>query len=105
MLARMISRQPSPVPTLGQLRRESPWLRMFCAGGCGHHRPVALAPFIIRWGADASSAVLRRTARCSVCGHKGATLQHPSWVNSLIGFEPFPGNRTPTRQQPTWRLS
>jgi hypothetical protein len=28
---------------------------------------------VIRWGADASSDVLRRAGRCTVCGHKGAT--------------------------------
>jgi len=33
---------------------------------------------------------LRRSARCVKCGHKGATLQHPGWTNSIVGFEPFP---------------
>src|SRR6185312_17348562 len=32
---------------------------------------------VIRWGRDASSAVLRKRARCTRCGHKGATVQHP----------------------------
>ena len=39
---------------------------------------MALAPVIIRWGADASSNVLRQRVRCTVCGSKGATLMHPS---------------------------
>ncbi|MGH7015374.1 MAG: hypothetical protein ACREEL_14710 [Stellaceae bacterium] len=87
----MISRRrPPPVPTLGLLRRESPWLWLWCAAGCGHYRPVAVTPFIIRFGADASSDVLRRAGRCSACGHKGATLQHRSWVNTLVGWAPFP---------------
>lgn len=42
---------------------------------------MALAPLIIRLGADASSDVLRRCARCTICGHKGATLKHPGWKN------------------------
>lgn len=78
------------VPTLGQLRRSSAWLWLNCAAGCGHHRPVALAPFIIRWGESASSDVLRRSARCRACGRRGATLTHPSWINRPIGFAPFP---------------
>ena len=51
---------------------------------------MALAPAIIRWGPDASSDVLRRRARCSKCGHKGATLQIPGWVGGEIGVAPFP---------------
>lgn len=47
-------------------------------------------PFIIRYGSDASSDVLRRAARCMCRGHKGATLQHPRWVNSQVGRAPFP---------------
>lgn len=39
---------------------------------------MTLAPFIIRWGPDASSDILRGAAVCRKCGHKGATLVHPS---------------------------
>jgi hypothetical protein len=28
--------------------------------------------------------------RCTACGHKGATLQHPGWAGEHIGFMPFP---------------
>jgi hypothetical protein len=35
---------------------------------------MALAPLIIRWGGDASSDLLRRSARCTRCGNKGADL-------------------------------
>jgi hypothetical protein len=38
---------------------------------------VAVA--VIRWGPNTSSAKLRRCARCSACGNKGATIQHPGW--------------------------
>ena len=51
---------------------------------------MALAPLIIRWGPDASSDVLRQRARCSKCGHQGATLQIPGWVGGDIGSAPFP---------------
>ena len=46
---------------------------------------------MIRWGAQVSSDKLRRRARCTVCGHKGATIQRPSWAGEHIGFMPFPG--------------
>jgi hypothetical protein len=48
-------------------------------------RPIALAPFAIRWERDASSDVPRRAGRCIVCGHKGATLRYPSWRNHVVG--------------------
>jgi hypothetical protein len=50
---------------------------------------VAIAPLIIRWGPDASSDMLRRSARCSKCGTQGATLMLPSWVSTTVGFAPF----------------
>jgi hypothetical protein len=40
--------------------------------------------------ANASSDVLRQRARCTRCGHKGATIQHPGWGGADIGFLPFP---------------
>ena len=55
--------------------------------------PMALAALIIRWGPDASSDLLRRSARCSRCGRKGATLQHPGWAGSDVGPRPFPTGR------------
>ena len=36
-----------------------------------------LAVPVIRWGADASSDVLRQRPRCTACGRKGAVLKHP----------------------------
>ena len=33
-------------------------------------------------------------ARCTVCGNKGATIQHPGWGGADIGFLPFPTTRT-----------
>ena len=52
------------IPTLEQLRRGHPWCWVVCER-CLHRRPVAFVPFIIRWGPDASSDILRRSARCT----------------------------------------
>jgi hypothetical protein len=77
------------VPTLGRLLHAPYWLWLRC-DACNHRVAVALVPFIIRWGADASSDVLRAQARCTVCGRRAASLQHPSWANVAVGWEPFP---------------
>jgi hypothetical protein len=45
---------------------------------------------VIRWGPNTSSDNLCRCARCTACGHKGATLQHPGWGGADLGFLPFP---------------
>lgn len=50
---------------------------------CGHYRMIPLAPYVIRWGFDTSSDVLRRNLRGIACGQKGAVIQHPGW-------RPFP---------------
>jgi hypothetical protein len=84
---------PGLVPTLAQLQRSTPgkWCWVYCAAyGCLHHAPMAIAPFVIRWGREASSDMLRRSGRCSKCGAKGATLMLPSWVSTPVGFAPFP---------------
>ena len=80
----------TPVPTLAELRRHSSWVWVYCER-CLHHSPVAFVPLMNRWGADASSDKLRRCARCTACGQRGATLQHPGWVDAQIGFQLFPG--------------
>jgi hypothetical protein len=79
------------VPTLGQMRQHTSWVWLNCAArGCEHHVPFALAPAIVLWGPQASSDTLRRAARCTECGGKGASLQHPSHVSSVAGLAPFP---------------
>jgi hypothetical protein len=92
MLAAMITEAPRP--TLEQLRRGTPWCWVVCEH-CMHRKAVAFVPFIIRWGPDASSDLLRQSARCTKCGRKGAALQHPSWAGMHIGFEPFPLTQNP----------
>jgi hypothetical protein len=80
---------PGPRPTLGQLQRSSCWWWLHCQR-CQHRAPIALAPPVILWGADAPGDKLRQCARCTACGNRGATLQRPSWGGSTIGFVPFP---------------
>jgi hypothetical protein len=66
---------PGPIATLGQLRRNTCWVWLYCNGnGCCSSVPIALAPLIIRWGYEVSSDVLRRSARRTRSGTKGATL-------------------------------
>jgi len=83
-----------PVPTLAELRQHSAWCWL-CCSRCSHQAPAAYVPLMIRWGADASSDKLRRSARCTACGHRGATLQRPSWSDAATGFQPFPANFYP----------
>jgi hypothetical protein len=78
-----------PRPTLEQLRHGTPWCWVVCER-CLHRTLVTLVPFIICWGSDSSSDMLRRSPRCTKCGRKGAVLQHLSWAGSHVGFEPFP---------------
>lgn len=68
-------------PTLADLRKHSAWAWVYC-DKWSHHAPVTFVPLMIRWGRNASSDMLRRCAKCTVCGHKGATLQHPGWVDT-----------------------
>jgi len=59
--------------------------------GCGaNHAPFACAVAVIRWGPNTSSDKLRSCARCTACGNKGATIQHPGWGGNDVGFLPFP---------------
>jgi len=77
--------QPGPIPTLGELQRATPWGWLWCER-CQHHAPLACAVAVIRWGADASSDRLRQRARCSACGRKGATIQHPGYRENAFYF-------------------
>jgi hypothetical protein len=85
----MARRPARPIATLGELHREPHWFWVHC-DGCRRSRALPLAPFVIRWGPEASSDMLRRNLTCTVCGHRGASLQHPSWVDSQIGLQAFP---------------
>jgi len=37
-----------------------------------------------------SSDKLRQCSRCTVCGHRGVVVQHPSRGGNSLGFLPFP---------------
>jgi hypothetical protein len=88
---RRAPKPPGPIPTLRELREGTPWVWLHCEGmTCSHKSPMALVPLMIRWGQDASSDMLRQSARCTICGRKGTKLQHPSWGGSDVGFQPFP---------------
>lgn len=85
--------QPGPIPTLGELQQGNggKWVWVYCASiDCHHSAPMALAPLIIRWGPGASSDKLRRCARCTRCGYRGATLSTPSWIHTDGSCAPFP---------------
>jgi hypothetical protein len=88
-------RETPPVATLGELHANPPrWFWLTCGNpDCTHKTPAALAPFIIRWGADTSSDRLRAAIVCKKCGHKGGRLFHPSWADSTVGWQPFPIER------------
>jgi hypothetical protein len=73
--------------TLGDLHRATPWLWLHCEK-CQHHAPLACAVAVIRWGANASSDKLWQCARCTACGTKGATIQHPGWAGALPDVTP-----------------
>src|SRR5262249_5328718 len=74
---------------LGELQQATPWVWLYCER-CQHNAPLACAVAVILWGPDASSDKLRAGARCTSCGRKGATIQHPGWGGNDVGFLPFP---------------
>jgi hypothetical protein len=76
---------------LGLLRRL--WLPESCADAdCAADHPL---------GPDASSDMLRRSARCSKCGAKGATLTLPSWVSTNSRLRPVSGQTNPAARAMT----
>jgi hypothetical protein len=85
-----------PPITLGEMQEgETKWVWAYCEAfsrrwWCSHHAPIALAPYVIRWGADASGDVLRRNLRCSMCGSRGASLKVPSFRGAEAGPSPWP---------------
>jgi len=85
-------RPPDRVSTLGEMQRTpGGWIWVHCEGQrCGHHAAMAVAPLVIRWGPETSSDKLRRCARCTACGRKGATPRRASWAGASIGWQPFP---------------
>ena len=67
-------------PMLEEMRQTAPWLWICCRNVAGLRRtPMAITPLIVRWGADASSAQLRASAR-----FPGALVQATSTADLLI---------------------
>jgi hypothetical protein len=93
-----MTRPQGPLPTLGQLQESTSRIWVYC-DRCQHSAPIKFGPLIARWSADASSC-----ARCTVCDHKGATLQHPGWVDSVVGFQAFPISKGGTPSFLGWRI-
>ena len=87
-----MQRSPKAQTTLGDLHRATPWLWLHCEK-YQHYAPLVCAVPVIRWGAQTSSDKLRQCARCTACGNKGATIQHPGWGGTDVGFLPFPTKR------------
>jgi len=82
------------IRSIAELQQSSRWFWVYCEGErCGHSSAMAIAPLIIRWGPETSPDLLRRSARCTRCGRKRATLRHPSWASTIVGFEEFPAER------------
>lgn len=79
--------------TLGSARRMHCWLWLVCGSpACQRARPVALVPFIIRWGADTPIEWLRRSAVCSAYGHHDAALRSPVWLDETLYAPRVTGN-------------
>jgi len=81
-----------PPPTLGQeLKHGDKWMWFWCPA-CQHHGPLALAPLAIRFGMSVATIDAAQHVVCSVCGHRGATLQRPhiGGVAGNLESESFP---------------
>jgi hypothetical protein len=99
-----------PIVTLADLRQCHVWMWITCRNrDCAFARPIAITPLIIRLGPGYPVEEFRRNARCTRCGHQGATLTMRSWHGSAMGFapwpdrfaEPMPVERGPQRRQVT----
>lgn len=96
--------QERPDETLFILQRRATWWWIACQNGnCCHAEPVALAPFIIRWGFDVRRSRLEDACRCQRCGKMMARLEHPTRGSMPAKGEPdltFPVGRMSKRQEP-----
>jgi hypothetical protein len=53
------------------------------------YRPVAIAPFFIRWGPDVFERRIVVVGPLHTVWSQGAILTHPSWVSEKVAFAPF----------------
>ena len=83
--------EAGPVPTLAEMHTLSPWFWINCGNyHCRHSRPVLIVHLMIALGVHASTDNVRAQSVCETCGHKGATIQVPSYKGSHVGLAPFP---------------
>ena len=87
--------KPPPVPTLGGLRRTTPWLRLDCLV-CKHYRPVALAPFIIRCGVCPCARNERSSRPKTVTKLHASNLENPN--KDSEAFKAAPDLEIPIRR-------
>ena len=81
------------VQSIAELQQSSRWLWIYCEGErCGHSSAMAIAPLVIRWG-PRLRPTYSTAPLAARCGRKRATLRHPSWASTIVGFEEFPAER------------
>lgn len=86
-----------PPPTLGrELQRGDRWCWFWCPE-CQHHGPLALAPLAILFGMNTTTVEAAKRVTCSVCGHRGATMQSPHIRGTADNLEHEEFRRTSLR--------
>lgn len=92
--------EPRRLHTLAEWRRGTPWLWWYCerflpdGRPCGQTGALALVPYILYFGPDASETVLTRGLQCPRClgAGEGASIRPPS-MNGSHGPQAFPPDR------------
>lgn len=98
----MRAREPAQT-TIGDLLAEAGWVILNCENpACGRRVATQLPAFIEKFGPDASSDLVRDTARCAECGHKGVTTTTPSWAGADKRWSVFPGEGYVFPRATTW---
>lgn len=83
---------PDATTTLRSVLKDGGWVILNCDNpACGRRVASRLPKFIERFGANASTNVVRANAVCTVCGTKGCTMTTPSWAGRDKGWAEFPG--------------
>lgn len=100
----------SATTTIAAIHHSPGWMWAYCVrmvegALCNHSAPIAIAPWRIRFGGEASSDLIRQNLRCSKCGGKGGLIYHPSWGGDKVGYEYLPdewlADSTQARARPT----
>lgn len=93
----MSRHRPDYDAPLHMLRRAVPWVKIICEGTdanglpCTNMGAAAVVPHMIRHGPAAPISRMLAAFRCTKCGHRRASMQHPSWgLDRDNGFPPFP---------------